>query len=174
MTRKERTQQNRFDKKIAPLLQELAELCEKFEMSMLASVQLYVNDDDGARVNTSATHPQGMSLPMTLSTSLMNGTTQVRISEENTLQLIIPKGEMPDELKQFADNPYQEEELEPLALHAMHCPECYALMTEAIARGERIDNIVVPRHDDVALQSLAEELKKSKMPFIIPKNNTIH
>ena len=173
MTRKEKTQQNRFDKKIAPLLKELADLCEKFEMPMLAAVQLFENEEDGARVNTSATHPQAMSLPMTLSTSLMNGTTQVRISEDNTLQLTIPKKDMPEELKSFAESE-DEDELEPLALHAMHCEDCNILMQEAIARGERVDNIVVPNHEGNGLRELIKDLKKAKLPFIIPKNNLVH
>lgn len=172
MTRKEKTQQNRFDKKIAPLLKELADLCDKFEMPMLAAVQLFENDEDGARVNTSATHPQAMSLPMTLSTSLMNGTTQVRISEDNQLQLIIPKKDMPEELRPFAQS--EEDDLEPLVLHALHCEDCNILMQEAIARGESIDNIVVPSHDGDTLRDLIKELKKERLPFIIPKNSIVH
>ena len=51
MTRKEKTQQNRFDKKIAPLLKELADLCDKFEMPMLAAVQLFENDEEIGRAS---------------------------------------------------------------------------------------------------------------------------
>lgn len=105
MTRKEKTQQKRFDTKIAPLLQEVADLCAKFDMSLLASVQLYIDDESNARIEAFVTHPQNMALPMTLSTSLMRGTTQVSVSE-NTLRLVIPKGEMPEELKAFTDNRY--------------------------------------------------------------------
>lgn len=176
MTRKEKTQQNRFDKKIAPILKELTALCKKFDMPMLTAIQLFENEEEGARVSTTATHPQGMSLPMTLSTSLMNGTTQVRIAEGNMLQLIMPKGEMPEELKPYARErgvPFEEDELEPLVEHAMHCEDCNELMQEAILRGERVDNIVVPKHED-GLMDLLEDIKKSKLPFIVPKNNIVH
>lgn len=181
MTRKEKTQQNRFDTKIAPLLKELTKLCDKFGMPMLTAVQLFENDETGARVNTQATHPQEMSLPMTLSTSLMNGSTKVRIDASNMLQLVMPKNEIPEMLKKYAvegdvsmSELFTDEELEPLPLHATHCDDCRILMEEAILRGERVDNIVVPKHDDVGLKDPLDELKKSKLPIIFPKNNIIH
>lgn len=180
MTRKEKTQQNRFDTKIAPLLKELGKLCKKYDMPMLMAVQLF-EDEEGARVSTTTSHPDSMSLPMTLSSSLMNGTTQVRIAENNMLQFIIPKGEMPEELRPYAratrepvPHEYAKDELEPLVEHATHCEDCNTLMQEAILRGERVDNIVVPKHDEAGLMELLEGIKKAKLPFIIPKNNIIH
>lgn len=180
MNRKEKTQQNRFDKKIAPLLEELSALCEKFGMPMVTSVQVFENEENGARVSTLVAHPQDMSLPMSLSTSLMNGTTRVRIGENNTIQLIVPKKEMPENLKSYArdavprDFDLQDDGLEPLVEHAQHCEDCRILMEEAIENGENIDNIVVPRHEDDGLVSLMRELRKAKIPFIMPKNNIIH
>ena len=180
MNRKEKTQQNRYDTKIAPLLKELTKLCDKFGMPMLTAVQLFENEENGARVNTQATHPEEMSLPMTLSTSLMNGSTQVRVAEGNMLQLIMPKGEMPEPLKEYARDsysselPYVEDELESLVQHSTHCEDCRMLMEEAIMRGERVDNIVVPPHDDMDMVDLLRTMKESKIPFIIPKNNIVH
>jgi hypothetical protein len=158
MTRKEKTQQNRFDKKIAPLLQKLANLCEEFDMPMITSVQLFSSEEDGARVCTSATHQLKMSLPMTLSTSLMNGTTKVRIS---------------DNAIQFMDTPVSDD-LESLVEHAQHCEACNDLMMEAISRGECVDNILVPPHEDYDIASLLDEMKDNKLPFIIPKNDIVH
>jgi hypothetical protein len=181
MTRKEKTQQNRFDTKIAPIIKELTKLCKKFNMPMLTSVQLFENEENGARVITQVTNTEEMSLPMTLSTSLMNGTTQVRITD-NVLQLAMPKGSMPDGLKQF-DNAYEgvdsdieltEDDFEPLRDHASHCEDCAILMQEAIEAGENVDNIVVPKHDDVRLRDLLNEMKNNKLPFIMPKNDIIH
>lgn len=181
MNRKEKTQQNRFDTKIAPLVEELTKLCEKFGMPMLTSVQLFENEADGARVNTVAAHPLEMSIPMTLSTSLMNGSTRVRIDDNNTIQLIMHRANMPDVLKPYTLEPqtvenseYDEDDLELLTEHVEHCDDCKLLMDEAVERGERVDNIVVPRHEDAGLIELLDELKKSKIPFVMPKNNNIH
>lgn len=179
MNRKEKTQQNRYDTKIAPVLEQLSKLCEKFEMSMITSIQLYENEKDGARVATQATHPEEMSLPMSLSTSLLRGTTKVRVGDNNAIQLIMPKNEMPENLKQYArdaapPSDFGDDGFEPLTEHAKHCNDCNTLMEESIARGERVDNILVPSHDDTGLIELIDELRKSKVPFIAPKNNTIH
>lgn len=175
MTRKERTQQNRFDKKIAPIIQELADLCEKFEMPLVTSVQVYTSEN-GARTKTSIASPDGMSLPMMLSTSILNGSIQLEITQ-NHLKLHIPKSEL-KRLRTHSDyeetDDRRDDEPEPLAIHAQHCEDCNILMKEALARGERIDNIVVPRHDDAGLSDLIEELEKNKFPFIMAKNNIIH
>lgn len=182
MTRKEKTQQKRYDTKIAPLLKELTKLCTKFEMPMITAVQLFDNEETGARVNSHASCILGMSLPMTLSTSLMNGSTKVRI-DNNMLQLVMPKGSVPQPLQKYTDegdvDTMQSElidadDLEPLELHAEHCADCRLLMEEAILRGERVDNVVVPKHDDAGLVELLDAIKTAKLPFIIPKNNIVH
>lgn len=177
MTRKEKIQQTRFNTKIVPLIKELTKLCNKFNMPMLASVQLFENAEEGAHVATHATHPQEMSLPMMLSTSLMNGATQVRIAN-NSLQLIMPKETILGELKKYSrkedGDTNSASEAEPLAEHAKHCKDCAILMEEAVLRGERIDNIVVPKHAEAGLAELIDELKAIKLPFIMSKNNIIH
>ena len=87
----------------------------------------------------------------------------------------------PEELRPYAratrepvPHEYAEDELEPLVEHAAHCEDCNTLMQEAILRGERVDNIVVPKHDEAGIMELLEDIKKAKLPFIIPKNNIIH
>lgn len=101
MTRKEKTQQNRYDTKIAPLIEELTKLCKKFEMPMLVSVQLFENELEGARVATHIAQAENMSLPMSLGSSIMNGSTEVRITDDNCLQLAVPKEYMPDKLQPY-------------------------------------------------------------------------
>ena len=170
MTRKEKTQENRFATKIAPILDQLAILCERFNMPMVAAVQLFENEETGARVATQATLPKEMSLPLSISVSLMNGSTKVSV-ENNTLQLLVPKGVMPDNLKQYSETELDTEidevidEIDTIIEHAKHCEDCAELMQDYLGEAGTPEN---------NLTDLIEELKKSKLPFVFPKNNNIH
>jgi hypothetical protein len=175
MNRKEKQQQTRFNKEIEPLLDQLSALCVKYDMPMLAAVQLFENEETGARVSAQSANQEIMALPMLLSQSLLSGETKVVVKDNNTLQLLLPKAD--SELQNYMSNVETdsavEGDFEPLTAHAATCEECNEIMEELILQGTRVDNILVPKHNSES-ENLIADIKKSKMPFIMPREYIIH
>lgn len=174
MNRKEKQQQARFDTEISPLLDQLSDLCVKYEMPMVAAVQLFESKKTGARVSAQSANQEIMALPMLLSQSLLSGQTKVTIKDNNTLQLALPQDSV-GLLAPFLDKPETpESDFELLTVHAVDCEDCNEIMEQLILEGTRVDNILVPKHGSES-ENLITELKASKLPLIMtPKQSIIH
>lgn len=159
MTRKEKTQQNRYDKQIAPLLDQIATLCEKYKMPFLTAVQLYVSDESGARISANASGQEDMAFPLLLGSGLATDKLIPIMKDSTTVQLKT-KAEM------------VEEDIEPLSEHALHCEDCKELMEDLVMQGEDVTNIYVPSHTE-ELDNLINDMKTNKLPFIIPRKPLI-
>lgn len=96
-----KTQTNKFEQQIEPLIEKLSNLCEEFGMAMVTSVQLYDDEHTGARTATHITHPKLMSAAMAMSTSLLNGGVEIKVAN-GVPELIFNVDEFPDEIEPFA------------------------------------------------------------------------
>jgi len=96
----EKKQENVFQERIEPLIEELSSLCEEFGMAMVASVQLYTNDETGARTATQVIHPKLMSAAMAMSTSLLNGGVEIKVAN-GVPELVFNLDEFPEELEPY-------------------------------------------------------------------------
>ena len=169
MTNKEKQQEKRFYKEIEPLLDQLVNLCDKYKMPVITAVQVFDSDKTGLRVCGTSSDPAEMGFQMLLSRSLLNGSTTVTIQKDNTLQLNLDVEE--PAFQQYLPNK-NEDDFEPLVEHAATCKDCNELLQDLILRGERVDNVVVPKHGQ-ELENLIHDIQESKLPFIAPTKKMI-
>jgi len=174
-TKSEQAKEEIFTKEIAPLMDEIAERCDKHNFPLLVAVQLYTNKTDGARIAAQSVETKKSVLPLKISSKLLRGEAKVMLDgSEDSFYVSLS-----DDEGNFNELPFDESALETLQEHALHCEECRVHMEDRMQAGEDISQIrILGDHDEATEEdtfTINEKLLPKMGAFFNPtKNKLVH
>jgi hypothetical protein len=126
-TKAEKAKETLFAEQIAPLIDQISELCNSNDMPLIVAVQLYINKTNGARVAAQSIETASTVAPLRISSKMLRGEAKVTLESESSFHIELA-GE---------DGEYEES----LEEHAEHCEDCKEEMFIKLASGEDISAI---------------------------------
>jgi hypothetical protein len=123
-----------FTEELEPLVEKLRDLCEKYQFPFLSAIQLYVDNELGARINIQQMLTEGTTGHFLLAARLLRGELPVVPLKANPLQEILARLQQGQGV------------VESFAEHAEHCTDCREEMEKRIAAGEDVANIDIMSH----------------------------
>lgn len=89
-TKKEQLQETRFSSEVAPIMTQLTEICDLYNMPLLIAVQLYTNKTNGARIAAQSVENKNTVIPLRICSKLLRGQARITLESELAFYITIP------------------------------------------------------------------------------------
>lgn len=169
-TKMEKAKEEIFTQKVAPLMDEISELCDEHNFSLLIAVQLYVNKTEGARVAAQSVETKNSVLPIKLSNKILRGEVKITADTESSFHI-----DLLDDYDYSDNDDFDPDQLESLQEHAEHCEDCREDMQKRILAGEDVSNVrIIGDHDSYDSFRVDETMLPKMAGFFSNKTKIIH